>query len=192
MGKKTQNKTRPKRHSKTTEVESNFLSLRIAEAFGLFMLALTAYFLICLTTHNPNDPSLSVAGPAFAVSNKAGLIGAYLSDILLEYFGIASFILPIISGFYALQLLMHKESQDRYIRILTLPILLISTTVIFQMWNVLPHWPIENNIGNGGIINAAIFVCGCLWEKCGLIGDGDSLAKTRHIPIQHRVIDFER
>jgi len=152
MGKKTQNKTRPKRHSKTTEVESNFLSLRIAEAFGLFMLALTAYFLICLTTHNPNDPSLSVAGPAFAVSNKAGLIGAYLSDILLEYFGIASFILPIISGFYALQLLMHKESQDRYIRILTLPILLISTTVIFQMWNVLPHWPIENNIGNGGII----------------------------------------
>ncbi|MAI07782.1 MAG: cell division protein FtsK [Magnetococcales bacterium] len=148
MGKKSQKK----RQEVQTQVEDNFLSLRLAETFGLLMLAFTGYLFLCLFTHNPNDPSLNVAGPAFAVENKAGLIGAYISDVLLEYFGLASFILPLISAFYAVQLLIHKESQDRYIRLLTLPILLVATALIMQMWNPVPTWPFENNIGNGGII----------------------------------------
>lgn len=148
MGKKPQRYQK----AKQTEVDDNFVSLRLAEAFGLLLMAFTAYLFLCLFTHNPNDPSLSVAGPAFAVENKAGLWGAYISDSLLEYFGIASFILPLISGFYAIQLMMHKESQDRYIRVLTLPILLVATSLVLQMWGPLPTWPLENNIGNGGIV----------------------------------------
>tara|TARA_R110000868_G_scaffold218576_1_gene468896 strand:+ start:40465 stop:42768 length:2304 start_codon:yes stop_codon:yes gene_type:complete len=146
MGKKSQNKNR------TNSTEQGFIAMRLSETFGLLCVFLSAYLFLSLFSHNPNDPSFNVASPTIMVENGAGMWGAYISDYLIQSFGISAFILPIIAAFYAAQLLMHRESQDRYIRLITLPVLLVSLSVILQMWAPLPTWPMENGMGNGGII----------------------------------------
>ncbi|MFT7144012.1 MAG: S-DNA-T family DNA segregation ATPase FtsK/SpoIIIE [Alphaproteobacteria bacterium] len=146
MGKKSQ------KNSRSNNNEQSFIAMRLSETFALLCLFLSAYLFLSLFSHNPNDPSFNVASPSILVENGAGKWGAYMSDYLLQSFGLSAFLLPIIAGGYAFQLLMHKESQDRYIRIITLPILLVSLAVILQMWHPLPLWPNENGMGNGGII----------------------------------------
>ena len=97
MGKKTQKKT----GSNTNE--QSFVAMRLSEIFGLLCLFLSAYLFLSLFSHNPNDPSLNVASPSILVENSAGIWGAYISDYLIQSFGLSAFILPIVAGAYAFQ-----------------------------------------------------------------------------------------
>ena len=71
------------------------------EVLGLFFLAITVFLLLSLLSYSKPDPCLNVAygGQAAAaqeVSNYAGSLGAIVSDILIRFFGVTSFFLPII------------------------------------------------------------------------------------------------
>src|ERR1700712_3567210 len=68
------------------------MSQRSAE-FGGLLLGLTGLaILVALATYDPRDPSLNTATTRH-VSNLAGPVGAMLSDMLLQSFGIFS-VLP--------------------------------------------------------------------------------------------------
>ena len=67
------------------------------ELFGLFLLFWALLVLLSLLTFNVNDPSLNhVVSKNEIISNKAGLLGAYLSGFLNDVFGVASFIWPLV------------------------------------------------------------------------------------------------
>ncbi len=71
---------------------------RLNELVG-FVLCVSALLLfLALASYSPLDPSLnsaSVLDGSHAARNWIGIIGAYLSDIVLQFFGIGSFLLPV-------------------------------------------------------------------------------------------------
>ncbi len=68
---------------------------------GLIVLVTAALLLLSLVTYNPADPSLNTVGGGMGVRpahNWAGLVGAYLSDSLLQVLGVAVLLTPVVIG----------------------------------------------------------------------------------------------
>ena len=68
---------------------------------GLVVLVAAVLLLLSLATYNPADPSLNTVGGgagARPANNWAGLVGAYLSDILLQTLGVAVLLAPVVMG----------------------------------------------------------------------------------------------
>ena len=71
------------------------MSQRSAEFGGLLLGLLGLAILLALATYDPRDPSLNTATTR-RVANLAGPVGAMLSDILLQGFGVVA-VLPGIA-----------------------------------------------------------------------------------------------
>jgi S-DNA-T family DNA segregation ATPase FtsK/SpoIIIE len=68
---------------------------------GLMLLLLSLLIFIALATYRATDPSWNTASGAagsHAAGNWIGLFGAWLSDLLLQYLGVVSFLLPVWMG----------------------------------------------------------------------------------------------
>jgi S-DNA-T family DNA segregation ATPase FtsK/SpoIIIE len=68
---------------------------------GLVLTLVSVLLLLSLATYHSSDPSLNTATDLalpHAVRNWVGLLGAYLSDFLLQVLGITAFLLPLWMG----------------------------------------------------------------------------------------------
>ena len=68
---------------------------------GLVVLVAAVLLLLSLVTYSPADPSLNTVGGGAGVRpahNWAGLVGAYLSDALLQILGVAVLLAPVVMG----------------------------------------------------------------------------------------------
>ena len=74
---------------------------RLNELVG-FLLCVSALLLfLALASYSPLDPSLnsaSILTGSHAARNWIGIFGAYLSDLILQFLGVGSFLLPIFMG----------------------------------------------------------------------------------------------
>ena len=74
---------------------------RLNELIGLLMLVAAILLLLALVSYHPTDPSLNTVGgyangrPAH---NWIGVIGAWISDLVLQLEGITAFCLPLLVG----------------------------------------------------------------------------------------------
>ncbi len=71
------------------------------ELVGLLLLACGLLLLLALASYTPLDPSLDTAGGYLAgrpAHNWVGLLGAGLSDLLLQAEGVAAFLVPLLVG----------------------------------------------------------------------------------------------
>ena len=76
-------------------------SRRLNEMLGLVVLVAAVLLLLSLVTYSPADPSLNTVGGGGGVRpahNWAGLVGAYLSDGLLQVLGVAVLLAPVVMG----------------------------------------------------------------------------------------------
>ncbi|MGH9615348.1 MAG: DNA translocase FtsK 4TM domain-containing protein, partial [Acidobacteriaceae bacterium] len=74
---------------------------RLNELVGLMLLACALLLLLALASYTPLDPSLDTAGGYLTgrpAHNWAGLLGAGLSDLLLQAEGLSAFLLPLLIG----------------------------------------------------------------------------------------------
>ncbi|MCU1321916.1 MAG: cell division protein FtsK/SpoIIIE [Acidobacteriaceae bacterium] len=74
---------------------------RLNEILGLTVLVAAGLLLLSLATYTPTDPSFSTVGGYASgrpAHNWTGMIGAYLSDAILQMIGVAAFFLPLVIG----------------------------------------------------------------------------------------------
>ncbi len=65
----------------------------VQEFIGLFFLLLGALILLSLVSYSPADPTFNKSiSQNVAIINKAGLVGAYLSALLVDLFGLGSYV----------------------------------------------------------------------------------------------------
>jgi S-DNA-T family DNA segregation ATPase FtsK/SpoIIIE len=71
---------------------------RLNEMIGLLVLVAAGLLLLALFSYQPTDPSFNtvVGNPAARPQNWTGLVGAYISDFLLQLEGAAAFCLPLL------------------------------------------------------------------------------------------------
>ena len=119
------------------------------------MLALVSILLfLALASYHPADPSLntatSVAMP-HAVHNWTGLFGAYLSDVLLQAFGIAAFLLPLWLGSLSWDWMHSRSSGSAWLRLSGCALALMFAPAVFGLLPWHWHWihavPIEGVMG---------------------------------------------
>jgi S-DNA-T family DNA segregation ATPase FtsK/SpoIIIE len=66
----------------------------------LFVLsALAAYLLLSLSSYHAQDPGWSHRGPASAIHNYGGVVGAWFADVFLYLFGYLAYLFPLMVGF---------------------------------------------------------------------------------------------
>ncbi len=71
-------------------------SRRLNEVTGFLFLSAGLLILLSLASFHPGDPSWNHVGGHLATRNLIGRFGAHLSDLLLQAFGLGSFVLPLL------------------------------------------------------------------------------------------------
>jgi len=125
------------------------LQREIGRLFGVFMalIGLCAFFAIA--SWNVADPSLSHATDN-PVTNWLGFFGASLSDLLMQFFGLAAYaiILPLLSLGVRMAMATPVGSLRKNLAMTIGSVALF--TMIFGLFNAPATWPLP--VGLGGVI----------------------------------------
>jgi S-DNA-T family DNA segregation ATPase FtsK/SpoIIIE len=85
---------------------------------GIILLAIAIFAVLSLISYHPSDPSLNVAsaGKIKEIHNLGGIVGSYLSDLLLQGLGLASYLIPFAIGILACFLFLSTPGAMSYTR----------------------------------------------------------------------------
>ncbi len=82
------------------------------EFIGLFLIIFGLFLFLSLVGHSPEDPAFGRTGAA-QVKNFTGILGAYISALLFDIFGISSWIIPLFFIFIGFSLILGKKNLSR-------------------------------------------------------------------------------
>jgi len=127
---------------------------RLNELLG-FLLCVSALLLfLALASYSPLDPSLnsaSVLTGSRAARNWIGIVGAIISDLLLQLFGIGAFLLPVICGFLGARWFRSRKVLSPLAKALGATWLLVFIPALLALLPGHTRWmnaiPIEGLIG---------------------------------------------
>src|SRR5258708_3207012 len=122
---------------------------------GWFLLCGSAVVLFLgLASYSPLDPSLnsaSILTGSHAARNWIGIFGAYLSDIILQFWGLGSFLLPIFIGMLGMRWFRSRAVQPPIAKTLGGIWLLMFVPALLAILPVQIRWmgaiPIEGLVG---------------------------------------------
>lgn len=83
---------------------------------GIILLAVAVYMVLSLISYHPSDPSFNVAPPGRVkeIHNLGGVMGSYLSDLLLQGLGLSSYLIPLAIGTLACFLFLPISAGMSY------------------------------------------------------------------------------
>jgi S-DNA-T family DNA segregation ATPase FtsK/SpoIIIE len=85
---------------------------RLNELIG-FLLCVSALLLfLALASYSPLDPSLNSASGTHAARNWIGVVGALISDLTLQFFGIGAFLLPVFPAMLGIRWFASRKIQS--------------------------------------------------------------------------------
>ena len=87
---------------------------RLNELVGLLLCVSALLLFLALASYSPLDPSLnsaSILTRSHAARNWIGIFGAYLSDLILQFWGVGSFLLPIFMGMLGVRWFRSRAVQ---------------------------------------------------------------------------------
>jgi S-DNA-T family DNA segregation ATPase FtsK/SpoIIIE len=126
--------------------------LRSAVAFiGFVFLVGTFLLAALLATYNHHDPSWNHAIDA-TPTNLLGRTGAELADLLVQSFGAAALLLPLVSLDWSARLLAGRWLERFWLRILLTPSILVAAALALAIVPPPSLWPA--NVGFGGFIGS--------------------------------------
>ena len=88
---------------------------RLNELVGLLLCVSALLLFLALASYSPLDPSLnsaSILTRSHAARNWIGIFGAYLSDLILQFWGVGSFLLPIFLGMLGVRWFRSRTVQS--------------------------------------------------------------------------------
>lgn len=126
---------------------------RATEITSALWCAFALFVAVSLITYNPADPSGNVSTDHMP-TNWGGVLGAYLSDILLQFFGVAGVLFAIVPLAWAVKMIRHIPLGMPSLRF---ALLLFSLPALATFMNFFPaplSWPIIK--GLGGVVGAVL------------------------------------
>jgi S-DNA-T family DNA segregation ATPase FtsK/SpoIIIE len=102
------------------------------EILGVGLLGIFLFLFVSLVSYHPFDPSLNTLATG-AAKNWCGKVGSYISDILIQIFGITSYMLPGVCLLFGLIYIKKKEPSHMLILAAGLVLLFLSLSAILQI-----------------------------------------------------------
>ncbi len=116
------------------------------------LLASASLFLfVALQSYNSHDPSFNGTGNGHVV-NQGGLVGAYLSDILIQLFGFSSVWIPFFIALAAFLNIWRSPTGLLWEQVATLPMLAAVTCIASAMLDKAKIFPLP--AGPGGLVGS--------------------------------------
>jgi len=87
---------------------------RLNELVGLLLCVSALLLFLALASYSPLDPSLnsaSILTGSHAARNWVGILGAYLSDVVLQFWGVGSFLLPVFMAMLGVRWFRSRAVQ---------------------------------------------------------------------------------
>src|SRR5215831_1714997 len=127
----------------------------VHESWWLLVVALFAYLALILATYHRSDSAWSFTGNGSATLNKGGVVGAWLSDLLLYLFGLSAWwwvfagAVLVVAGYRRLRWRGLGDAEPRHHPWLSIPgfaALLLSSAALeslrlYHLPATLPHGP---------------------------------------------------
>ena len=88
---------------------------RLNELIGFLMCVFALLLLLSLVSYSPLDPSwnsASVLTTAHAARNWIGVVGAFAADLVLQFFGIGAFLLPLFAALLGARWFRSRKIQS--------------------------------------------------------------------------------
>ncbi|HZP06325.1 MAG TPA: DNA translocase FtsK [Terracidiphilus sp.] len=121
---------------------------------GLMLLLVSLLVFLALATYHATDPSLNTAtdpAAAHAVHNWIGLFGAFISDLLLQWFGLTAFLLPLWLGSIGWTWMRSRPSGSPALRWTGIVLACLFVPAVFGLMPWRWHWlhmvPVEGVTG---------------------------------------------
>ncbi len=129
-------------------IQKNKLWLEIA---GVLLLALTVLILISLFSYHPADEAANLAGGLR--QNLAGVVGAYLSDVLFQSAGPVAYLFPIITLLLSLNCFLSAEKRIKKRKFLGVSLGMVACCAILALYfdHPITLWGVEYRLA-GGIV----------------------------------------
>ena len=71
---------------------------RLNEVTGMVLMVVASLLMLALASYRPTDPSLNTVAGSLPIHNWTGMVGAAISDLLLQTEGVAAFLFPMLLG----------------------------------------------------------------------------------------------
>src|SRR6266849_6422588 len=131
-----------------TKVFSPTRNRRLNELVGFVLCVSGLLLFLALASYSPLDPSLnsaSILTGSHVARNWIGIFGAYLSDLVLQFWGVGSFLLPIFFGMLGMRWFRSRAVQTPIAKtlggiwmLLSVPTLLAILPVNFLCMGAIP------------------------------------------------------
>jgi S-DNA-T family DNA segregation ATPase FtsK/SpoIIIE len=108
----------------------------LRESRWLLLAALAVYFTVALAGYNPGDSAWSHSSAAVKTANPAGVLGAYLSDLLFYLFGVSAWWLVLFivqqvwAGYRRLRLDSVFCKRELWVAVIGFVLLLLSSSAL--------------------------------------------------------------
>jgi S-DNA-T family DNA segregation ATPase FtsK/SpoIIIE len=140
----------------------DFIKLRAVEGTGLVLASIGLLLILMLLTYERGDPSWNTAVNPEAnpkIGNILGLPGAYIADLLMQWVGVASYLLGGIVMAWGLRIMSHRGLSRLPLRIFLAMIGVLLASIFFAEVPAFPGWQLTHgHLGGtaGAILLAAL------------------------------------
>lgn len=124
----------------------------VNDVLAVLLGAVAALLLLALFTYDPKDPSWNSVSSKAEPSNLIGMVGAYVSDLFLQLFGLASFIIPPLIVYIAVKVFYSRGARIPALKIAGSALLLVAFSGFLSLFPKLGIGTLEHISGNGGAV----------------------------------------
>jgi S-DNA-T family DNA segregation ATPase FtsK/SpoIIIE len=111
---------------------------RRGEIIAIILCAVAVLVLLCLASYNPNDNSLMAAGGNANRANLVGAVGANLAAVLLQFFGVISYALPVVLLVWAWRRFRKSNARLSFGRIAGVIVILLAASALLSLSTLSP------------------------------------------------------
>ncbi len=127
---------------------------RLNEVTGFLILSAAVILWLSLLSYHAQDPSWNTAGGEASPENLIGYVGSYISDLVLQGFGLGAFLFPLVLCLLAWKWIRSDEIGSPYIRITGFVLLVVSSCAALGL---LPEWRFFGSaISSGGLLGSVL------------------------------------
>ncbi|MEO5378077.1 MAG: DNA translocase FtsK 4TM domain-containing protein [Magnetococcus sp. DMHC-6] len=142
---------RKKASSQNQPQEAQRWTVLLREGIGIFILSLMAFVAVSLFTHNVRDPSFNHTGTGEEIQNMAGIVGSYLSDFLLQLFGLSNAWILVLFALMGYHFFCNRPLSTFIDQIVAIPMLLVVSTIL-SVFFMVPGDTSSLPAGPGGLL----------------------------------------
>ena len=129
------------------------------DTLGVAALASGLFLLLALGSYSPKDPSLNsivtMTGSAGRVHNFCGYFGSFVSDLLLQAFGVVAFALPLAAFVHGIQLIRARSTGLFSARAILAGVFFLDVSALVHLH--LSQWKLfSGQIPAGGVLGYAL------------------------------------